>query len=86
MTTQPELGSTTGRYIEQDGLTFRDLDGALSPFEDWRLPATDRARDLVSRMTTEEKAGLMVTGSHYPGYSAFLPHPVEGQILNHEDV
>lgn len=88
MTTQPELGSTTGRYIEQDGLTFRDLDGdgALSPFEDWRLPAAERARDLVSRMTTEEKAGLMVIGSHYPGYSAFLPNPVAGQILNHEDV
>ncbi|WP_016995681.1 hypothetical protein [Kocuria atrinae] len=59
MTTQPELGSKTGRFIEQDGQTFRDLDGdgALSPFEDWRLPAAERARDLVSRMTTEEKAG-----------------------------
>ncbi|GAA4691261.1 hypothetical protein GCM10025781_05250 [Kocuria gwangalliensis] len=88
MTTQPELGSTTGSYIVQDGLTFRDLDGddMLSPFEDWRLPATERARDLVSRMTTEEKAGLMIIGSHYPGYSAFLPHPVKGQILNQEDV
>lgn len=88
MTTQPELGSKTGRFIEQDGQTFRDLDGdgALSPFEDWRLPAAERARDLVSRMTTEEKAGLMVIGSHYPGYSAFLPNPVEGQILNQEDV
>nr|WP_016995680.1 glycoside hydrolase family 3 N-terminal domain-containing protein [Kocuria atrinae] len=28
----------------------------------------------------------MVIGSHYPGYSAFLPNPVEGQILNQEDV
>lgn len=77
------------RPLHRAGWTkFRDLDGdgVLSPFEDWRLPAVERARDLVSRMTTEEKAGLMVIGLHYPGYSAFLPNPVEGQILNQEDV
>lgn len=88
MNVQPQLGSRTGRYIEQDGLRFRDLDGdgAVAPFEDWRLPAAERAEDLVGRMTTEEKAGLMVIGSHYPGYSAFLPHAEEGKLLNDQDV
>lgn len=87
MTTQPELGSRTGRFIDQDGLRFRDLDGdgVLSPYEDWRLTPEQRARDLVQRMSTEEKAGLMVIGSHYPGTSSFLPE-ASGSLLNENDV
>lgn len=59
---QPTLGARTKATIAVDGLHFRDLDGdgQLTPYEDWRLPATQRARDLVSRMTLEEKAGLML--------------------------
>lgn len=51
--------------IEQDGLTFRDLDhdGVLAPYEDWRLPAAERARDLLGRMTLAEKAALMLHGT-----------------------
>lgn len=88
MTTQPELGSRTGRFIEQDGLRFRDLDGdrTLSPFEDWRLSPVERAQDLAGRMSTQEKAGLMVIGSHHPGSSSFLPEPIEGALLNENDV
>ena len=87
MTTQPELGSRTGRFIDQDGLRFRDLDGdgVLSPYEDWRLSPQQRAQDLVQRMSTEEKAGLMVIGSHYPGTSSFLPEPSDA-LLNENDV
>ncbi|MCI6206428.1 MAG: glycoside hydrolase family 3 N-terminal domain-containing protein [Corynebacterium glucuronolyticum] len=71
-----------------DGETFRDLDrdGVLSPFEDWRLTPAERAADLAKRLSVEEKAGLMIIGSHYPGDSAFLPNPVEGKLLNEEDV
>lgn len=88
MGTQPELGSRTGRILEVDGLRFRDLDGdgELSPYEDWRLPAAERAADLVARMTVAEKAGLMVIGSHHPGYSEFLPEPEPGEVLNRHDV
>jgi len=48
-----------------DGLEFRDLDhdGVLAPFEDWRLPASERARDLVGRLSIEEKVGLMLHGT-----------------------
>lgn len=88
MTTQPTLGSRTGKILKVDGLEFRDLDGdgSLAAYEDWRLSPGERARDLVTRMNTGEKAGLMLIGSHHPGYSAFLPEPVEGQLLNEADV
>ncbi|BAC17139.1 glycosyl hydrolase family 3 C-terminal domain protein [Corynebacterium efficiens YS-314] len=86
--TQSQLGTRAATIIEVDGLKFKDLDGdgQLSPYEDWRLTPSERARDLVGRMTVEEKAGLMIIGSHHPGYSKFLPNPKEGQLLNDEDV
>ena len=35
----------------------------LDPYEDWRLPVSQRVSDLVARMTVEEKAGLMIHSS-----------------------
>jgi len=51
--------------LRQDGLQFRDLNrnGVLDPYEDWRLTPEQRARDLVARMTLEEKAGMMMHGT-----------------------
>jgi beta-glucosidase len=51
--------------LKIEGLTFKDLNrnGVLDPYEDWRLPADRRVADLVSRMTMEEKAGLMFHAS-----------------------
>src|SRR4051812_22478563 len=62
---QPRIESRSAPILEQDGLRFRDLNrnGALDPYEDWRLAAGDRARDLVARMTLEEKAGTMMHGT-----------------------
>ncbi|MFJ4621924.1 glycoside hydrolase family 3 protein [Streptomyces sp. NPDC088812] len=62
---QPRLGSRDVPILGQDGIRFRDLDrnGRLTPYEDWRLSDTERARDLLSRMTLEEKAGLLVHGN-----------------------
>jgi hypothetical protein len=42
-------------------LEFRDLNanGQLDVYEDWRKPVGQRVADLLSRMTLEEKAGLM---------------------------
>ncbi|MEV7521480.1 glycoside hydrolase family 3 N-terminal domain-containing protein [Streptomyces sp. NPDC091371] len=44
-----------------DGTEFRDLNGngVMEPYEDPRLPAAERAADLLGRMTLEEKAGLL---------------------------
>ena len=51
--------------LRQDGLEFKDLNrnGVLDPYEDWRLSPERRARDLVGRMTLEEKAGTMMHGT-----------------------
>ena len=61
---QPEIGTRADAVIEVDGLKFRDLNGngTLEPYEDWRLSPAERAADLVSRMTLEEKAGMMIIG------------------------
>ena len=63
--TQPTLSTRSVPVIERNGLRFRDLDrnGALEPYEDWRLTPEARARDLVARMTLEEKAGTMMHGT-----------------------
>jgi len=62
---QPAVVSRSSIIIERQGLRFKDLDrnGALDPYEDWRLTPAGRARDLVSRMTLEEKAGMMMHGT-----------------------
>src|SRR5204863_7471447 len=68
-TAQPRLGTRAATVIEQNGLRFRDLNrnGKLDPYEDWRRSPDARARDLVSRMTLEEKAGTMIHGTARTG-------------------
>jgi beta-glucosidase len=62
---QPHLSTRDVPLLLLDGYRFRDLDrnGKLSPFEDWRLTPEERATDLVSRMTLEDKAGTMMHSS-----------------------
>jgi beta-glucosidase len=62
---QPEIEARTAPLLKIDGLTFKDLNrnGKLDPYEDWRLPVERRVADLLSRMTLEEKAGLMFHAS-----------------------
>lgn len=52
--------------LEVDGLLFKDLAGTgeLLPYEDWRLDAKTRAKDLASRLSVEEIAGLMMYSPH----------------------
>ena len=54
--------------LEEDGKVFKDLSrtGKLLPYEDWRLSAEERARDLASRLSIEEIAGLMLYSLHQP--------------------
>ena len=60
--TQPELGTRSAKILDMEGLKFKDLNGngKLDPFEDWRLSADARSADLVARLSTEQKAGLML--------------------------
>ena len=59
---QPAVEAKVKDILTVDGLKFKDLngDGKLDKYEDWRLPAEERAKDLVDKMTLEEKAGLFV--------------------------
>lgn len=60
-----DLASDTVKILNVDGKSFKDLNknGKLDLYEDWRLTPEERARNLVSLMTVEEKAGLMMHGS-----------------------
>ena len=65
------LETRSKNIIEVEGLKFKDLNdnGVLDPYEDWRLPAEVRAKDLAYRMTVEELAGNMVIKSQRMGLS-----------------
>ena len=63
------LGYSTASGIKlvfDKGFAFKDLNrnGRLDPYEDWRLPADDRAKDLASKMSIEQIAGLMLYSAH----------------------
>lgn len=62
---QPQISARMAPLLKVGGLTFKDLNrnGKLDPYEDWRLPVERRVEDLLSRMTLEEKAGLMFHAS-----------------------
>ena len=50
--------------LQSGGYAFKDLNrnGALDPYEDWRLDAETRARDLASQMSGEQIAPYLTHG------------------------
>jgi beta-glucosidase len=65
----PTLGYSPGsgvKILSVDGLSFKDLNknGKLDKYEDWRLPVTERAKDLASQMSIDQIAGLMLYSAH----------------------
>lgn len=61
--------STSGvKILTVDGLAFKDLNknGKLDKYEDWRLPVDVRAKDLASKMSVKQIAGLMLYSRHQP--------------------
>jgi beta-glucosidase len=56
------------KILTVDGFAFKDLNknGSLDKYEDWRLPADIRAKDLASKMSVEQIAGLMLYSRHQP--------------------
>ena len=59
--------TTSGvKLLTVNGLAFKDLNrnGKLDKYEDWRLSADDRAKDLASKMTVDQIAGLMLYSAH----------------------
>lgn len=59
---QPVLGLRSVPTLKQGSLTFKDLNknGRLDRYEDWRLSVDERSRDLLARMSLEEKVGFML--------------------------
>ncbi len=59
--------TTSGVVLLIDkGFAFKDLNknNQLDPYEDWRLSADERAKDLASKMSIEQIAGLMLYSAH----------------------
>lgn len=54
------------KILTVNGYAFKDLNknGKLDKYEDWRLTADERAKDLASAMSVEQIAGLMLYSSH----------------------
>ncbi|CAH0994343.1 hypothetical protein EMA8858_00452 [Emticicia aquatica] len=54
------------KLLTINGFAFKDLNknGKLDKFEDWRLPADLRAKDLATKLSVEEIAGLMLYSAH----------------------
>ena len=71
---QPAIQARSRAVLTIDDRQFRDANGSgtLDRYEDWRLPAEARVDDLVSRMTLEEKAGLMLIDTMGPGCGGTL--------------
>ncbi len=62
----PQLGMHQLKIKEAEGLAFKNLSGEdrLLPYEDWRLPYEQRAKDLAGRLSVEQIAGLMLWSPH----------------------
>lgn len=61
--------ATSGvKILTVNGLAFKDLNknNKLDAYEDWRLPADARAKNLASLMSVEQIAGLMLYSRHQP--------------------
>ena len=59
--------ATSGvQILTVDRFAFKDLNknGTLDPYEDWRLPVDERAKDLATKMSVEQIAGLMLYSGH----------------------
>ncbi len=54
------------KILTVDGFAFKDLNknGKLDKYEDWRLSYEERAKDLASRLSVEQIAGLMLYSRH----------------------
>ena len=57
----PVISTVNRRIIQEGGLYFKDVDGSgtVSPVNDWRLPARERAAAYVKVLTVPEKLGQL---------------------------
>ncbi|MEH7097337.1 glycoside hydrolase family 3 protein [Neobacillus vireti] len=65
----PEITATAKNILVIGDKQFKDLNnnGRLDPYENWQLPTEVRVKDLVKKMTLEEKAGMMLI-TEFPAF------------------
>jgi beta-glucosidase len=80
-----KIDANDNPIITVDGFTFSDLNknGKLDKYEDYRLPINDRIKDLISKMTDDEKANMLI-GIGMPGFDIeklkFNPEGFQGKV------
>jgi len=79
----PESGV---KILTVNGKKFKDLNknGKLDKYEDWRLSADERAKDLASKMSVEQIAGLMLYSRHQAlpaGVSGYNAGTYNGKVF-----
>lgn len=74
----PVIGTVSRKIIEKDGLFFKDLDGSgeFKPYDDWRLPAAERAAEYVKALTVQEKIGQLFFSDWRMGLFAHEKSPM----------
>lgn len=83
--TQPVIKHQAKPLLELSGYTFKDSNnnGMLDPYEDWRLSSTERAADLVGRMTLAERTGMMLIDTLNADFGG-APPDLADKYINHE--
>ena len=78
----PVISTVRRNIIEKDGLYFKDLDnsGVLKPFDDWRLPASERAAALADALSTEEKLGQLFVSDWRMGKDSGTLNPMQKRM------
>lgn len=84
------------KILNIKGLAFKDLNrnGKLDTYEDWRLPAEARAKDLAGKMTAAQIGGLMLYSRHQAipsaafgfGSSTYNGKPFDAAVMHPGDL
>src|SRR5258708_293453 len=75
------------KLITVDRFAFKDLNknGSLDKYEDWRLSVDERAKDLASKLSVEQIAGLMLYSRHQripSGSTGFMAGTYNGKSFD----
>lgn len=91
----PTIGDTSRGVINEDGLTFKNIDGSgkVSAVNDWRKSPEERAEAYTKVLTLEEKIALLFIsdwrmGPKYPYNKVkdYVPTPDESGLLDDGEV
>ena len=85
--TRPSIEARSIELLYDEGLPFRDLNknGRIDIYEDWRLPVDVRVADLLSQMTLEEKAGMLMIDQLNADRGGQVPE-LAGRLVNQENM